>query len=188
MRFTIVTLALAAAVSSSPVQKEERGLFKQHRESVPFEFTSTFNVQATPDQVVDAQNQFTGGLAGAKGIFKYGLNSHEDIICYNITLFGFRGEYQSPAKTATHIHQGAKGKAGPPRIAFPNPEGDEYRRSSLGCLKGPFKTGVVTDGNDSGDGFTVKQIEDNPAAFFTDTHSSLAVPGAVRGQLDSGKC
>merc|ERR1711915_899552 len=38
------------------------------------------------------------------------------------------------------------------------------------CMDGPFE-------------FTVKQIEDNPSAFFTDVHSSLAVPGAVRGQL-----
>ena len=32
-------------------------------------------------------------------------------------------------------------------------------------------------------GFKVAQIEDNPSAFMADVHSSLAVPGAVRGQL-----
>jgi hypothetical protein len=78
-------------------------------------FTSTYSVVATPDQVVDSMNKKTGGLKGAKGIYKFGINSKEDVICYKITLFGFKGEYQSPAKTATHIHESDKGKSGPPR-------------------------------------------------------------------------
>merc|ERR1712029_662574 len=54
---------------------------------------------------------------------------------------------------------------------------------SIGCMMGPYETGIVSNGQDTAAGFTVKQIEDNPSAFFTDVHSSLAVPGAVRGQL-----
>lgn len=65
--------------------------------------------------------------------------------------------------------------------------GEGTTRNSVGCLKGPFKTGVAPNGIDTGDGFHVKQIEADPAAFFTDVHSSLAVPGAVRGQLSDGK-
>ncbi|CAN8101535.1 unnamed protein product [Discula destructiva] len=152
-----------------------------------FVFTSTYKVWATPQQVVNMTNGFTGGLAGAKGLFKYGINSDENTICYNITLKGFRGNYSSPAFTATHIHAGTKGLSGPPRIALPNPIdiGNDFRRSA-GCLKGPFRTGINgTNGSDTGVGFHVKQIEDNPAGFFTDVHSTLAVPGAVRGQLDS---
>ena len=78
-------------------------------------FTSTYVVIATPDQVVDSENQFTGGLKGAKGIYKFGINSKDDTICYKITLFGFEGDYESPANTATHIHEGDKGMTGPPR-------------------------------------------------------------------------
>jgi hypothetical protein len=78
-------------------------------------FTSTQVVIATPDQVVDADNKKTGGLKGAKGLYKFGFNSKEDTVCYKITLYGFEGEYQSPAKTATHIHEAPKGKSGPPR-------------------------------------------------------------------------
>ncbi|TLD33838.1 hypothetical protein PspLS_01157 [Pyricularia sp. CBS 133598] len=140
---------------------------------------------ATPDQVVNASDVTTGGLEGSKGWFLYGINADEDVICYNITTQGFRGDYQSPAVTATHIHQGEKGKNGLPRIAFPNPEpiGDGNVRRSLGCLKGPFRTGVMADGRDTGEGFTVAMIEKDPAGFFTDSHSSLAVAGAFRGQL-----
>lgn len=150
-----------------------------------FDFTSTQLVKATPDQVVNGTTP-TGGLSGASGTYNFGLNSQTDTICYNITLYGFRGEYQSPAATATHIHEAARGASGPPRIAFPNPKpvaGDNAVRNSVGCLTGPFKTGVLANGVDTGDGFKVANIEKNPAGFFADVHSSLAVPGAVRGQL-----
>lgn len=124
-------------------------------------------------------------IQGAKGYYEYGINSKEDYICWNIVLENFRGEYQSAADTATHIHEAPAGQAGPPRLAFPNPVpvGDGKKRISIGCMMGPYETGIVSDGQDTGAGFTVKQIEDNPSAFFTDVHSSLAVPGAVRAQL-----
>ena len=48
---------------------------------------------------------------------------------------------------------------------------------------GPFTTGLVMMGKDTGEGFTLKQIEENPSGFMADVHSSLAVPGAVRGQF-----
>lgn len=74
-------------------------------------FTSYFEVIATPEQVVNNISVPTPGEYGAKGYFKYAINSHEDKICYDITLDGVSGEYSSPAKTATHIHEGVKGKA-----------------------------------------------------------------------------
>lgn len=97
------------------------------------------------------------------------------------------GPYQSPANTATHIHEAAVGTTGPPRIAFPNPvpisDDAATVRRSVGCLTGPFLTGVMTNGVDSGEGFTLSQIEADPAAFFTDSHTQKYVPGVVRGQL-----
>lgn len=150
-----------------------------------FQFSSTQLVKATPDQVVNGTTP-TGGLSGASGTYNFGINSQTDTICYNITLYRFRGEYQSPALTATHVHEAARGASGPPRIAFPNPQplaGNKDVRNSVGCLTGPFKTGILANGVDTGDGFKVASIEKNPAGFFADVHSSLAVPGAVRGQL-----
>jgi hypothetical protein len=102
----------------------------------------------------------------------------------NITLSGVTGDYMSPAKTATHIHEAAVGKAGPPRLAFPNPKGPDHRRVSYGCLTGPFTTGVnSTAGVDTGAGFHVSQIVANPSGFFTDSHTVAYSAGAVRGQL-----
>ena len=178
-----------------------------------YKFTSKYSNVATPDQVYNATG-FVGGQPGAIGYFDFGINGEKDLICYvcspsqsictspppaaltfmppqSIRLFGVTGAYSSPALTATHIHQTAAKKAGPPRIAFPNPvqkdasAPDGSERVSKGCMTGPFKTGIVnaTTGVDSGDGFKVSQIESNPAGFAFDVHNVGWKQGAVRGQL-----
>lgn len=156
----------------------------------PFTFTSTYAIHATPEQVVNNSNVATGGLSGTTGLYLLGLDSTTNTICYNITLHNFGGEYSSPARTATHLHEARVGMAGPPRIAFPNPidvPGMEGVKRSVGCLMGPFTTGLngtgANAGVDTGSGFHVSAIEKDPAGFFVDVHSSLAVPGAVRGQV-----
>jgi hypothetical protein len=150
----------------------------------PPSFTSAYTVMATPDQVVNADGVTTPGPTGATGTFTFMVNSTLDIICYDITVSGISGDYMSPAKTATHIHAASVDSAGPPRIAFPNPApiGDGPRMSS-GCLQGPFTTGVMPDGADTGTGFTLAQLEANPAGFAADTHTVANPAGAVRGQL-----
>jgi CHRD domain len=152
----------------------------------PATFTSMFTAMATPDMVLNADSVPTPGEAGATGTFNYRINSADEIICYDITLRGVTAPFQSPARTATHIHQAAPGKAGPPRIALPNPQdtGDGTLRSQ-GCMQGPFTTGIMVNGADTGTGFTLDQIEADPAAFFTDTHTSKFTAGAVRGQLSA---
>lgn len=170
-----VALALVAA---SPAHAETEV-------AEPDTFTSAFTVMATPDQVINNDGVATPGEEGASGTFTFRINSDEDIICYDITLTGVTGEYESPAKTATHIHEAALGEAGPPRIAFPNPVDDgSGERTSSGCLQGPFTTGIESDaGTDTGEGFTLAQIEANPAGFTGDSHTADFAAGVVRGQL-----
>lgn len=150
----------------------------------PASFTSAFTVMATPDQVINNDGVAVPGQPGAAGTFTFRINSDLEIICYDITLTGVSGDYQSPAKTATHIHQAAVGQPGPPRIAFPNPTpvGDGPRTSS-GCLQGPFTTGILANGVDTGEGFTLDQIEANAAGFTGDSHTVEYAAGVVRGQL-----
>ncbi|CAI6282670.1 unnamed protein product [Periconia digitata] len=202
---TILAASLALSASAAPITQDiqagstltlninlagaQAGLVNEAALAAPanqlFTFSMMQNVVAVPEEVVNGTEP-TGGIAGASGTFNFGLNAAMDMICYNITLVGFQGEFDSPATTATHIHEAAKGASGPPRIAFPNPEpvnGDVAHRNSAGCLKGPFTTGVMMEGKDTGEGFTVAMIEANPSAFMADTHSSVALPGAVRGQL-----
>ena len=110
---SISVLALAALTSASPMARTDKGDDK-HMDG-PFQFTSTYNVIASPNQVVDSENQFTGGLEGCTGMFNFGINAHENVICYNITIDGFSGDYESPATSATHIHEAGFGMSGPPR-------------------------------------------------------------------------
>ncbi|CAA9960792.1 CHRD domain containing protein [Pyrenophora teres f. maculata] len=148
-------------------------------------FDAEYTINATPDQVIATTGESVPGQPGASGVFRYGINVAENVICYNIKLSGVTGEYKSMAATATHIHEAVAGKAGPPRIAFPNPTGSDSCRTSVGCLKGPFITGITntTTGKDQGDGFNVAQILANPTRFFTDTHTASYSAGAVRGQF-----
>ncbi len=150
----------------------------------PDSFTSAFVVNATPGEVIDTNGNPAPGEPDASGTFEFRINSDLEIICYDITLTGVTGEYQSPAKTATHIHEAAAGASGPPRIAFPNPVDDgSGTRTSSGCLQGPFTTGLAPNGTDTGTGFTLAQIEANPAGFTGDTHTAAYAAGTVRGQL-----
>ena len=150
----------------------------------PATFTSAFTVMATPEMVVDADSAPAPGQPGAWGAFMYRINSDLDVLCYDISITGVTPPYQSPAKTATHIHEAAAGKAGPPRISLPDPvDNGRGRMVSSGCLQGPFTTGLAPTGTDTGDGFTLAQIEADPSAFSTDVHTTAFPAGAIRGQL-----
>ncbi|MGY6502137.1 MAG: CHRD domain-containing protein [Acidimicrobiales bacterium] len=152
----------------------------------PSTFTSAFTVMATPDQVVDTDGEPAPGTDGATGTFDFRINSDDEIICYDITVSGITLPYESPARTATHIHEAEAGSGGPPRLAFPDPtDNGDGTFSSRGCMQGPFTTGLGPEGSDAdhGDGFSLAQIEANPAGFSADTHTAENPAGAVRGQL-----
>ncbi|KAL3422465.1 hypothetical protein PVAG01_06621 [Phlyctema vagabunda] len=148
----------------------------------PKTYTSSFNVVAVGAEVRNGTVSVPGPKE-AVGYFYFGINSVDDTICFKITLLNVAGTYQSPARTATHVHAAVRGASGPPRLAFPNPVGDDKRRESSGCLKGPFTTGLLANGVDTGVGFKLSQIEANPAGFFADSHTNLFPLGVVRGQL-----
>jgi len=202
-------------VTAGPVLRQRQAVAPQASAFGPFTFTSTYNLVATPERVINGTT-VTPGEAGSIGFYNYGINSELDLICYvrpppppppplslspplgphpltdenqNITLMGVTGPFSSPAVTATHIHEAVEGASGPPRIAFPNPEpqdsGPEVVKRSAGCIQGPFSTGIQAEGIDTGNGFTLAQIEANPAGFFTDSHTAVSVPGVVRAQLQA---
>jgi hypothetical protein len=51
-------------------------------------------------------------------------------------------------------------------------------------MTGPFTTGLNgPDGRGTGTAFSLKEIEENPAGFFVDSHTNLFSLGAVRGHL-----
>lgn len=197
--FAILTLALASSALAAPSleprtwnhdkQNQNKPAGKHVKE--PQYFTSAFSTRAVNTTIINNNNEPVNGQPGAFGHFAFRINSDQEIICWDIRTIGVTGDYQSPAFTATHIHQAAAGRAGPPRIAFTNPQyerndvtGAEIR-TSKGCLQGPFATNVTANGQDSGSasGFRLRNIEENPSNFFADTHTQQFVAGAIRGQL-----
>lgn len=181
------TRVLAAATLTAGALVLPAGAASAETEvSEPSSFTSMFTAMATPDMVLNADGVPTPGEPGATGTFNYRINSDSEIICYDITLRGVTPPYMSPAKTATHVHEGNAGMAGPPRLALPNPtDAGDGTLNSSGCLQGPFTTGLMVNGVDTGEGFSLAEIEADPSAFFTDSHTTTFVAGAVRGQLQS---
>ncbi len=151
----------------------------------PDSFTSMFSVEADADQVVSEEHD--GGEPGATGRFDLRLDADTDTICFDITLDGVTPPYESPANTATHIHEAPAGEAGPPRVVFPDPEmHDDGTLTSSGCVTGPWMTGVgPDDGGDHGEEFSVAALEADPSAFYVDTHTTDYIDGAVRGQFGS---
>merc|ERR1712000_740930 len=116
-----IAFAAPSTGKSCPVAKPKPGHGKGDLKDFPFCFTSTYQIVATPDQVVNANNTATPGEPGAIGYYNYGIQSEMDLICWHITLKGVTGPYQSPARTATHIHQANKGMNGPPVSLSPTP-------------------------------------------------------------------
>lgn len=96
-------VAAIALVAAAPATTETEV-------SEPDSFTSAYTVMATPDAVINNDGDVTPGEPGSMGQFDFRINSDLNIICYDITLTGVTGEYESPAKTATHIHEAAEGR------------------------------------------------------------------------------
>lgn len=80
---TIISIfaAVAAAIPAGIVH-QQAAVVPQHAGLGPFSFTSTYNLIATPDRVINADNEVAPGESGAIGHYNYGINSELDIICY----------------------------------------------------------------------------------------------------------
>ena len=154
------------------------------QDAKPESFTSTIDVVARSGEVVAE----TDGDSRATAAFSLQLNSDLDVLCYTITTRGIDPPYKSPARTSTHIHEAAPGASGPPRLVFVDASSSSNTdpRTSSGCAKGPFTTGVAgPDGSDTGTGFTVEELEANPSAYYVDIHTEQFPGGSVRAQLTS---
>lgn len=178
-------ITATALVTATGVAWHSSAAYADEEVPEPDSFTSMFTAEATPDTPVDPDGESVPGEEGASGTFNLMINSDEEIVCWEITLDGVTPPYESPARTATHIHESPVGVQGPPRLSFPDPEeDDDGMLRSHGCVQGPFTTGLDDDDDvDTGEGFTLSQIEDDPEQFYGDTHTEEYPMGAVRGQL-----
>jgi len=158
----LVLLAAAAAAQTTGTMVGE-----------PASFTSNFSVRATGAEVPEG-----AGDPDATGVFDLRLASGQEIICYDITLRGVTPPFESPAPTATHIHDGDPGVVGPAVVLFPDPEmSSDGTLQTSGCLQEPFTADA------SAAGFSLANIEASPTGFYVDNHTAEFAPGSVRGQF-----
>lgn len=176
---TAMVTGLMIAGAAAPVAASTHDHDGPNSTSEPASFTSMFSVAASDGEVPD------GGEPGATGRFDLRLDAASDTICFDIVLDGVTPPYESPANTATHIHEAPRGEPGPPRVVFPDPEmHEDGTLTSSGCITSPWMTGVgPDDGGDHGDAFSVAGLEADPSAYYVDTHTTEFVGGAVRGQF-----
>jgi hypothetical protein len=87
------------------------------------------------------------------------LNQGQGEICFQLTVADI-----APA-TAAHIHRGAEGVPGPVVVGLIPPTSG----FSSGCI--------------SVDRELIKEIRQNPSAFYANVHNSPFPAGAIRGQL-----
>ena len=99
------------------------------------------------------------GDPDGSGFARLTLNQGQQEICFELTVSGIE-----PA-TAAHIHIGPVGVAGPIVVGLEAPTGG----SSSGCV--------------SVDPDLIKDIRQNPEAYYVNVHNAPFPAGALRGQL-----
>ena len=117
---------------------------------------------------MDGASEVPGpGDSDGTGVARLRVNVRAQRVCYaisvqNITL---------PA-SAAHIHRGAVGISGPPKITLNNPTevGTSGIGLSFGC-EGDVRKALL------------RRIRANPARFYVNVHNADFPDGAVRGQL-----
>lgn len=109
--------------------------------------------------ILDAGNEVGGVASHASGTATLTLNQGQQEICVSIEAGGFEGDV-----IAGHIHQGPEGVNGPVVV-------------NLGVNNPNFSNCVTVDAE------LIKDIRQNPSAFYVNVHSTAFPGGEIRGQL-----
>jgi hypothetical protein len=140
--------------------------------NAPLVFTATMNAASEVPPVTNAESTATGTATITINPTRDSANA---ITGGTITMaFTVQNFPAGSTVTLAHIHTGATGVAGPPRVdtglsaatAIPMPAGSAS-----------FTVTVTSDAP------TINAIVANPAGFYFNVHTTLNPGGAVRGQL-----
>lgn len=95
------------------------------------------------------------GDTDGKGTARLTLNHNKGEVCYTLTSTKIQ------TVTAAHIHSGAAGQSGPPKVTLDPP--------TKGCV--------------SADKAVLEDITKNPGNYYVNVHNAEFPNGALRGQL-----
>jgi CHRD domain len=118
-----------------------------------------FFATLTPEAECNAAGVCNLGQPGASGETELRLNSGQEEICYTTTAEGL-----THPLTGAHIHRAPAGVAGPIVVPFPTEQG-----VGSACVFAPREL--------------IKEIRQNPEAFYVNVHTTAFRAGAIRGQL-----
>lgn len=129
---------------------------------------------ATPASAVRLDVEMDGGSEvpdpgdpDGSGVGRFRVNVRTQRVCYAMSV----QDITLPA-AAAHIHRGAAGVAGPPKITLNNPT--EVGSSGIGLAFGC--EGDVRK-------LLLRRIRANPDRFYVNVHNADFPDGAIRGQL-----
>jgi Cu/Zn superoxide dismutase len=111
------------------------------------------------DAHLTAEAETTGGDVGASGSATVTLNQGQGEVCFSISTQGL-----TTPIVAGHIHAGGPGVNGPVVVNF-----DWPTTNGAGCV--------------DADSDLIKDIRQNPGAYYVNVHNPTVPSGAVRGQL-----
>ena|SRR2546421_4229207 len=103
----------------------------------------------------------TPGPAGAKGTATFVIDQDAGTVCYTLVYSGIS------KPTMAHIHQGAKGVAGPVVVDL-----NVAQNGDKGCVPA--------------DKAKLAAINGGPAGYYANVHTAEYPKGAIRGQLITG--
>lgn len=144
----VFVMALALLAVSNPISAQDNKMKDKGKIKNPVSHTKTIKMTG------GAEAPGPGDTDGS-GTAKLTFNHDKGEVCYTVTTKNIQ------TVTAAHIHSGAAGQSGPPKVTFTSP--------TKGC------TSVEKD--------VMDDIMKNPASYYVNVHNAEFPNGALRGQL-----
>jgi hypothetical protein len=148
LSLTGFVMAFAFLVFRNPALAQDNQIKGKEKTKGPTSHTMTIKLTG------GAEAPDPGDKDGS-GVAKLTFNHEKGEVCYTLTT------KKTQTVTAAHIHSGAAGQAGPPKVTFTPP--------TKGC------TSVEKD--------VMDDMMKNPAIYYINVHNTDFPNGALRGQL-----
>lgn len=143
-----LVMGLAVLACSNPASAQDNKMKEKGKMKSQKQHTMTI-------KMTGAAEAPTPGDPDGSGMAKLTFNHDKGEVCYTLTTKKIQ------TVTAAHIHSGAAGQSGPPKVPF--------TPATKGCV--------------SADKDVMEDMMKNPANYYVNVHNAEFPNGALRGQL-----